>query len=74
MCITLRDETEWSETVNVGWNNIVGNSITEITEAVYKTNSIKKLKHPDLYGNGNSAKKITDILLNNLIMDKTCAA
>ena len=33
-CITLRDETEWIETVNLGWNRLVGSNVEKILEAV----------------------------------------
>jgi UDP-N-acetylglucosamine 2-epimerase len=33
-CITLRDETEWLETVKYGWNRIVGTDCEKIIDAV----------------------------------------
>jgi len=33
-CITLRDETEWIETINFGWNRLVGSNVEKILEAV----------------------------------------
>ena len=35
-CITLRDETEWVETVEIGWNNLAGTQTTNILEAFQK--------------------------------------
>jgi UDP-GlcNAc3NAcA epimerase len=32
-CITLRDETEWIETVNLGWNRLVGSDVEKILES-----------------------------------------
>ena len=65
LCITLRDETEWIETVNDGWNKLVPpvdqhKIIFSIKESlcadtnglVYSTN----------YGVGNAAQKIIRIL------------
>jgi UDP-GlcNAc3NAcA epimerase len=31
-CITLRDETEWAETVEEGWNVITGTDVNKIIE------------------------------------------
>ena len=33
-CITLRDETEWVETVRYGWNRLVGADKEKILDAV----------------------------------------
>lgn len=55
-CLTLRNQTEWIETVEAGWNQLV-NPLTE--------NLAEKLLHlelgkpvEDLYGDGEAAKKI----------------
>ena len=62
-CITLRNETEWIETKESGWNVIVGSEPTSIIRAVEQTQpgSI----HKDAYGNGDSAEKIADILMKS---------
>jgi UDP-GlcNAc3NAcA epimerase len=46
-CITLRDETEWMETVSYGWNKLVGAEPNEIINAV-KSITIPTI-HPPLY-------------------------
>ena len=33
-CVTLRDETEWIETIKVGWNILVGVETQKIIHAV----------------------------------------
>jgi len=60
-CITLRDETEWVETVELGWNVLAGATTPSILEAV-ETFSIPK-QHPDLYGNGKVGDKIVKQLV-----------
>jgi UDP-GlcNAc3NAcA epimerase len=63
-CITLRDETEWVELVNNGYNILVGADKSKIIEA-YKNHSkfnIKNLKL-DLYGGGKASEKIIKELL-----------
>jgi UDP-GlcNAc3NAcA epimerase len=55
-CITLRDETEWIETVELGWNILTGADRDRIVETVrtFKAPS----EHPPLYGDGQTAEKI----------------
>lgn len=52
-CITLRDETEWVETVQNGWNVLVGAEDDMIVDGV--NSFILPEKHPPLYGDGNSS-------------------
>lgn len=60
-CLTLRDETEWPETVQAGWNRLTGANTANILNAArtVKTPSA----WPPLFGNGKSAEKMTSILL-----------
>jgi len=59
-CVTLRDTTEWTETVEAGWNVLVGWDSDRIAEAMrtFRPNA----KRPDLFGNGHAAEKIGDLL------------
>jgi len=63
-CITLRDETEWVELVNIGANILVGADRNEILKA-YKNNSQFNLENSnlDLYGGGNASSNIIRELL-----------
>lgn len=63
-CITLRDQTEWVETVDSGWNVLVGADKEKIRAAFYNI-SIPD-KKPVFYGDGNSGKKILNILASTL--------
>ncbi|MGZ3577460.1 MAG: non-hydrolyzing UDP-N-acetylglucosamine 2-epimerase [Syntrophales bacterium] len=59
-CVTLREETEWLETVKSGWNQLVGAEEEEIIRAV---RSITKPEtHPELYGNGRAAESTVGLL------------
>ena len=65
-CITLREETEWTELVQIGWNQVVGIDSSAILSAVAKAEEKldRALTHDtaQLYGDGHSAEKIVDIL------------
>jgi len=59
-CITLRDETEWLETVEAGWNILAGANRDKIIE------SAKADRWPSTqylaYGDGKAGEKIIDFL------------
>lgn len=59
-CITLRDETEWTETVEAGWNLLVGADCRKIVEAWFTFQS--PAEHPPVLGDGTAAKKIVERL------------
>ena len=59
-CITLRDETEWTETVEVGWNTLVGAQPDHILQA-WRTFSPPS-SQPLIFGDGCAAEKIVSIL------------
>jgi len=61
-CITLRDETEWVETVDSGNNILAGVEPGSIKKAVKTFGKKRKAVFPEFYGDGNSAKKIVDLL------------
>lgn len=63
-CITLREETEWVETVSSGWNKLVGVDKAAILDAF--TSWHPSGRQPALYGDGHSAEKIGDILVEKL--------
>ena len=59
-CITMRDSTEWVELVKSGWNTITGANTEKIIAAVKNLNIPEH--YPALYGDGNCAQKICEIL------------
>jgi UDP-GlcNAc3NAcA epimerase len=59
-CLTLRDETEWMETVEVGWNKLVGVEVEKIVTE-WKTFA-PPAKQPPIFGDGNAGEKIVEIL------------
>lgn len=59
-CVTLRDETEWVELVDTGWNQVVGADEDRIVEAL-KSNSSQTRKG-SIYGEGDSASRIVELI------------
>lgn len=55
-CITLRDETEWVETIEAGWNRLWITADAKIPR-----------KDIDDYGKGDSAKKIATIISDTFL-------
>jgi UDP-GlcNAc3NAcA epimerase len=60
-CITLRDETEWMETIEAGWNQVVGANEAAITKAA-KNISLPSIQQPNFYGDGYAAEKIVNLI------------
>jgi UDP-N-acetylglucosamine 2-epimerase len=60
-CVTLREETEWVETVAAGWNTVAGTDPDRILAAVARRPG-PDTPHPDLYGDGTTARRIVEIL------------
>lgn len=63
-CITLRDETEWSELVEKGYNLLAGNDQARILEAYHKLRSKSSDFSQNLYGNGHASETIAKLLAN----------
>jgi UDP-GlcNAc3NAcA epimerase len=59
-CVTLREETEWVETVEAGWNVLAGSRCQSIIEAVGR--SMPKPPQQNPFGDGNAAVRIAQSL------------
>jgi UDP-GlcNAc3NAcA epimerase len=62
-CFTLREETEWVETVESGWNVLVGTETRRIVEEVKRRRRRKPpQKGTRLFGDGGASEKIVRTL------------
>jgi UDP-N-acetylglucosamine 2-epimerase len=59
-CLTLRPETEWVETVQAGWNVVVGTDTERIvaaTQEMHPTGS-----PPAVFGDGRASERIINFI------------
>jgi UDP-N-acetylglucosamine 2-epimerase len=59
-CLTLRDNTEWVETVAAGWNTLVGADTARIVAAARDISA--PAARPPLYGEGDASARIAALL------------
>ncbi len=59
-CVTLRENTEWIETIEEGWNVLVGSDPKKIRNALIDFNPAGSKK--DVFGKGDASGKICEIL------------
>ena len=58
-CVTLRDTTEWVETVEAGWNVLVDLDREAALAALEREPPAER---PELYGGGHAAERVCDVL------------
>jgi UDP-N-acetylglucosamine 2-epimerase len=73
-CVTMRDETEWTETIDMGVNTLVGDGGARLSAAI---SEIKNRESPftesvrerirEHYGTGHAAKTIVDDCINLIV-------
>ncbi|MFC1975634.1 non-hydrolyzing UDP-N-acetylglucosamine 2-epimerase [Chloroflexota bacterium] len=64
-CLTLRKETEWIETVTIGWNKLVGTEPEQVLDAWF--NFIPPAERPPIFGDGTAGQQIAQILTEEKI-------
>jgi UDP-N-acetylglucosamine 2-epimerase len=59
-CLTLREQTEWVETVELGWNRLVGLDRERVLEALQDLDL--PADHPELYGGGRAGELVVEAI------------
>jgi len=65
-CVIPRNETEWTELIDIGFNILTGidkEKILESVEKVFKEDDLK-IQNSNIYGEGNASDKIVEVLLS----------
>lgn len=57
-CVTLREETEWVETVATGWNTLVGADPEQFRRALEQP---RPARRPPIFGDGRAAARIAEL-------------
>jgi UDP-N-acetylglucosamine 2-epimerase len=60
-CITLREETEWTDTLDTGWNTLVGCDPEAFAEAFARP---RPSERPPIFGDGHAAQRIAGIVVD----------
>ena len=65
-CVTLRENTEWVETLEGGWNVLVGADFKKIVDAV-RAAPAERTEPPSVFGKGDAAEKMLSVIatMNN---------
>jgi UDP-N-acetylglucosamine 2-epimerase len=62
-CVTMREETEWIETVSTGWDTLVGADAAAFKAALAKPAPAER---PPIFGDGTASQKIARVCLSLL--------
>jgi UDP-N-acetylglucosamine 2-epimerase (non-hydrolysing)/UDP-GlcNAc3NAcA epimerase len=60
-CVTMRDRTEWTETVDARWNVLVD---LDADAALAALDSEPPAERPELYGGGHAAERVAETLVS----------
>lgn len=59
---TIRTETEWTETIDLGWNRLVWNELSDLSSFLKEPATGQTDSHP--YGDGHAAQAAVDAILS----------
>jgi UDP-N-acetylglucosamine 2-epimerase len=62
-CVTLREETEWPETLAGGWNVLAGSAPDRIVEAARRPRPAGE--PPQVFGDGRAARRMVELLADD---------
>jgi UDP-N-acetylglucosamine 2-epimerase len=60
-CVTLREETEWTDTVEAGWNTLVGVDADAFEQAL---TTPLPAERPPIFGDGRAAQRIAQTVVD----------
>lgn len=63
-CTTVRSETEWVETVDLGWNVLVSDDLDRLGDVIRRAPPKQTDTQP--YGDGAAARRIVDLLIERI--------
>ena len=66
-CITLRNETEWTELMGCGYNHVVGTDPMNILQTVQNLIDMPPVFPTELYGDGHAAEVIAKTLSDSTL-------
>ncbi|MGH7709236.1 MAG: non-hydrolyzing UDP-N-acetylglucosamine 2-epimerase [Vulcanimicrobiaceae bacterium] len=72
-CVTLRERTEWTNTIDAGWNRLVGSSVDAI-RATFSEAPRTAGPRPPIFGSGDAARRICAALETPAALDAIAGA
>ncbi|HEU0249369.1 MAG TPA: UDP-N-acetylglucosamine 2-epimerase (non-hydrolyzing) [Solirubrobacteraceae bacterium] len=70
-CVTLREETEWTDTVQTGWNTVVGVNPDAFAAAL---ESPLPTERPPIFGDGHACEQIGRVVASFLATERSIGA
>jgi len=62
-CVTVRTETEWRETVALGWNVLCDPDEGDLRQSLTRAHEALGSPRPEIYGDGNASQRIVERLI-----------